>query len=72
MKLLTILGCLQEAINASIVQDLLKYASKQFEKQDEFNPELQNCLIWFDGCNTCAVKFGIIGFCSNTKCDRKH
>ncbi len=29
-----------------------------------------NCLTWYDGCNTCMVNNGILGACSRIMCFR--
>ena len=30
--------------------------------------ELTNCTSWYDGCNTCMVRDGIIGGCTKMMC----
>jgi hypothetical protein len=41
------------------------YCLKKIEKP---KPELKNCSIWYDGCNTCSFNDGKLGDCTEIAC----
>ena len=71
------------AIAAMNVQGKLKYSEatwKQSNVHFEITPPQRvenpiqvpmNCELWFDGCNTCQVRGGIIGACTRMMCFRE-
>tara|TARA_Y100000817_G_scaffold314875_1_gene315681 strand:- start:2482 stop:4092 length:1611 start_codon:yes stop_codon:yes gene_type:complete len=68
----------EAVINA---QGKLKYSPETWKQnnirfslsppQDENNIIPRDCDLWYDGCNTCSVNNGILGYCTKIMCFRE-